>query len=31
MLVFIVLIAAGSWMMTSLVEFAQKVFSMMLY
>jgi len=30
-LVFIVLIAAGSWMMTSLVDFAQNVFSMMLY
>ena len=30
-LVFIVLIAAGSWMMTSLVEFAEGVFSMMIY
>ena len=30
-IVFIVLIIAGSWMMNSLSEFAQKVFSLMIY
>lgn len=30
-LVFIVLIAAGSWMITSLADFTETVFSMMIY
>ena len=30
-LVFIVLIVAGSWMMNTLSDFAQRVFSMMIY
>ena len=30
-LVFIVLIVAGSWMITSLADFTEKVFSMMIY
>lgn len=30
-LVFIVLIAAGSWMITSLADFTETIFSMMIY